>query len=93
MTTTISQVFMNGAAQHMVGDGQLPNVFFVTCDGETIACIEDHEGNGETLAIAVAATIEGPAIVEDRLNGIVWENEASERRQRSLGDDDGFDPL
>lgn len=66
-------------AQTMVGDGKSPNHFFINRDGTILAVLLDHD-----LAIFLAKMLSGPIVVEDRLTGILWENEASLRQQREL---------
>lgn len=70
---------LNDMACQMVGDGKKPNLYFVTIDGKTVAASEDFN-----RAVDVAERMAGsdtPALVEDRETGVVWENDASERRQ------------
>lgn len=72
----------------IVGDGQLPNVYFVTHQqtGNVWAVFPgdgtpDNAKAIEAAAIAFADSFNEPLMVEDRLTGVVHDNPAGERYQ------------
>jgi hypothetical protein len=69
--------------RYLVGDGKSPNIFFVTHQrtGETIAVFRGDEH--EQAAIDFADSRPEPLCVEDRLTGVVHDNPAGERYQRT----------
>lgn len=69
-------------ATKMVGDGGSPNLYFITkYDEEHGACV----GVARSLEIAKGITghYEGPVMIEDRQQGVVWENLESENFQKT----------
>jgi hypothetical protein len=79
--------FFNEIARELVGDGKEPNLYFVTkCnEGDTIAILQDRK-----MAIDLATSLgeDEPIIVEDRLNGVDWMNEADYRIQSEGSEQD-----
>lgn len=67
---------LNDMAQTMVGDGQTPNLYFVTVDGSTLVAYDDLDRAKEYAGYA-SNDSEFAIMVEDRLNGVVWENAVS----------------
>jgi hypothetical protein len=70
-------------ARTMVGDGKKPNVHFVTNakSGEVVALFVGDDSDSEASAIDHANKSYEPLMVEDRLTGVVHDNEASEAYQ------------
>lgn len=57
-------------ARQLVGDGKMPNVFFVTDNqGVVLAVVTTNRGDATQTAVAI-----GGYLVEDRLEGCVWGN-------------------
>ncbi len=77
-------ITLNELASKLVGDGGSPNIFFVTegVGAKTLAVIVDAS---EGQVIHMAHSFPGPIVVEDRLNGVVWENYAALRLQEEEG--------
>jgi hypothetical protein len=73
----------------LVGDGGTPNIHFVTnCDtAQVIAVFVGDEPSLLETATELADKFTEPYMVEDRQNGVVHDNPASERIQRE-GDED-----
>jgi len=65
---------LDDLARDIVGDGQLPNIFFVTVEGEVEATFLVEE---DALEYANSwSTYKKLVLVEDRLTGITWESES-----------------
>lgn len=71
---------LNNLARDLVGDGNSPNVFFVTntASGDVVAIFVTEEYE-EPIRFADSHT--EPLVVEDRLTGVVHDNPASDRIQ------------
>ena len=76
------QKILNELAGKLIGDGGSPNIFFITegVGANTLAVII---GTKAAQVIHMAHSYSGskPIVVEDRQNGVVWENYASIRLQ------------
>lgn len=76
-------------ARDMVGDGKRPNLYFVTVDGKTLLATADmtvarfYAQNPEKMGVHTPSALEYPCQIEDRLNGLVWENGASIAEQEA----------
>ena len=70
----------------LVGDGKSPNVHFVTncTTGEVVALFVGDGSNMVDAAIALADDLDEAHMVEDRLNGVVHDNAASDRLHERL---------
>lgn len=71
---------LNALARKIVGDGEGPNLYFVSQynrkGGTVLAVVRELE-----QAIAIAEDYKGAMMIEDRKTGVVWENEVSRRFQ------------
>lgn len=73
---------LEALARSMVGDGQSPNVYFVTVGGKVSALfVENPKGAREYARLGNHAH-NVPVVIEDRKTGVVWENEVSLKAQR-----------
>jgi hypothetical protein len=84
MTADELTALLTDLPRTIVGDGKTPNIFFVT-NTETGNTIAVFVGDGfEADAITFADNHGEPLMVEDRLNGVVHDNEAGEQLQDRL---------
>lgn len=76
-------------ARALVGDGTYPNLAFVSqYDREgggvkAVFVLDESEEEPFAAACAFAQSLPGRVVIEDRLTGVVWENEESLKLQRA----------
>lgn len=77
-------------AREKVGDGKTPNLYFVTVDGKTLAAFDDLDRAKwyAQQSFGAPSAQEYPVQIEDRLNGVVWENGASEAEQEEAEEEE-----